>query len=80
MIKLMIVDDEPLIRMAIKNLFDWEENGFEITGEASNGETALALIEKDPPDIIMTDIKMPRMDGIELISHVREKFPQIVVV
>lgn len=70
MIKVIIVDDEPLLRLGLKSLIHWEENGFTIVGEASNGKEALELIRNADPDIIITDIKMPVMDGIELVREV----------
>ena len=74
MYKVMIADDEPLVRLAIKSLVDWEEHGFNLEIEASNGRQALKLLEDNPDmDIIITDINMPVMDGLELISKVIEK-------
>jgi len=77
MIKVMLVDDEPLIRMAMKSLFNWKENGFEIVSEASNGETAILKIKDNIPDIIITDIKMPIKSGLELVEYVQSNYPQI---
>lgn len=62
--KILIVDDEYIIRQGIKHLLDWEKHGFQVVGEADNGKQALEMIEKDPPDIVLTDIVMPVMDGI----------------
>ncbi len=72
MFKLLIVDDEPLVRMGLKAAADWEGNGFQIVGEAANGSQALAFIEKLHPNIVITDIRMPGMDGIQLIRQVQE--------
>lgn len=80
MIKVVIVDDEMLIRVGIKSCIDWEEHGFEIAGQAGNGLKALEIIEATRPDIVMTDIKMPKMDGLELISEVRKRFPSIKII
>lgn len=80
MIKVVIVDDEMLIRVGIKSCIDWEEHGFEIAGQAGNGLKALEIIEATHPDIVMTDIKMPKMDGLELISEVRKRFPSIKII
>ena len=66
MIKVFLVEDEKIIRKSIKNNVKWEENGFEFAGEAPDGEMALPMIEKLHPDIVITDIKMPFMDGLEL--------------
>lgn len=77
MIKVVIVDDEILIRVGIKSCIDWEKHGFEIAGQAGNGIKALEVIEETRPDIVLTDIKMPKMDGIELIGEIRKRFPGI---
>ncbi|WP_337102167.1 response regulator [Paenibacillus sp. YIM B09110] len=66
--KVLIVDDEVLARVGIKSFVQWNEAGFEVVGEAENGEKALALIHKLQPDIVITDIHMPVMNGIELIK------------
>lgn len=78
MYKIMIVDDEPFVRIGFKMSVDWKKHGFEIVAEASDGREALEKIEQCRPDIIFTDIKMPVMDGIELIRIVRKAYPQIV--
>lgn len=72
MIKVLIVDDEHLVRIGLRMSIDWQENGFELLDEASNGKMALEIIEDKKPDIVITDIKMPGMDGIELIKKIRE--------
>lgn len=69
MIKVIIVDDEPLVRIGLKSLIQWEANGLSIEGEASNGKEAIELFNTCKPDIVVTDIKMPIMDGIELIKE-----------
>lgn len=77
MIRVMLVDDEPFIRVAIKTLFNWEKNGFKITSEANNGEAAIIKIKYDQPDLIITDIKMPITDGMNLIKYVKIHYPNI---
>ncbi|WP_416149965.1 response regulator transcription factor [Salipaludibacillus sp. HK11] len=77
--RVVIVDDETLIRQGIKHYFDWEEEGFLIVGEASNGQEALDLVESVTPHIIITDIVMPIMDGEELTKIVKEKYQNIEV-
>lgn len=67
----LIVDDEPIIRIGLKSLVDWEENGFRLAGEASDGVEALELFRREPVDIVITDIRMPRMDGLELMREVK---------
>ncbi|MCM3781583.1 response regulator [Neobacillus mesonae] len=69
MYKLMIVDDELLMRVGIRSMLDWEKHEFYVVGEASNGKEALELALEVSPDVIITDIKMPIMDGLQLIQH-----------
>ncbi|MDT8862255.1 response regulator transcription factor [Alkalihalobacillus sp. MEB130] len=78
--RVMIVDDETLIRQGIKHYFNWEEEGFQIVGEAANGQEALELISEVKPHILITDIVMPIMDGEELTKIVKEKYPHIEVI
>lgn len=80
MCRILIVDDEILIRRGIMHYLDWESEGFQIVGEASNGQEALELIEATYPHIIITDIVMPIMDGEELTRIVKEKYPQIQII
>ena len=75
MIKVFLCEDEFVVREGIKNNIDWAGNGYEFTGEASDGELALPLIRKLEPDIIITDIKMPFMDGLELSRIVKKELP-----
>ncbi len=77
MIKVMIVDDEFLVRVGMKSVIDWEYYGFEICAEAADGMEALALCETQSPDIILTDLRMPHMDGMELIRRVKAKYPEV---
>lgn len=72
MIKILIVDDEPFIRQGLKILINWEQYGFEIVGEAANGIEAIKELEEKEVDIVIADIKMPEMNGIELIEYVRK--------
>lgn len=76
----VIVDDEVLVRQGIKHLLQWEQEGFSIVGEAANGQEALKLIEQLQPHIVITDIVMPQMDGVELTSIIKERYPQIEVI
>ncbi|MBW5445420.1 response regulator [Cohnella sp. CFH 77786] len=78
--KVMLVDDEIVIRENIRESIDWERAGLIYCGDASDGETALPLIEKWNPDILITDIKMPFMDGLELSSIVRRRMPHMKIV
>ncbi|MEC0126993.1 response regulator transcription factor [Paenibacillus pabuli] len=69
MYKLMIVDDELLMRVGIRSMLSWEEYNFQVVGEAGNGKEALDLALEVDPDLIITDIKMPIMDGLQLIQE-----------
>ena len=71
--KVLIVEDEVLVRYGLKSAIDWKKLDMEIIGDAANGKQALEIYEKNRPDIILTDIKMPIMDGLEMISNIREK-------
>lgn len=75
--KVLIVDDEMLIRQGIINYIDWEQEGFQIVGEASNGKEAMQLIAEFSPHIVVTDIVMPIMDGIDLVREGKKAFPDI---
>ncbi|MGP4038740.1 response regulator transcription factor [Gracilibacillus sp. D59] len=73
MYKAIIVDDEIIVRNAIKTMIPWDKCGVELVGTASNGIKALELVDQKNPDIIITDIKMPMMDGIEMIHQLKEQ-------
>ena len=72
-VKVLIVDDEKLERVLIHNAVEWEKNGLEVIGEAGNGEEAMEFFEMNRPDLILTDINMPFMDGVALAERVRER-------
>jgi two-component system response regulator YesN len=71
LLRVLVVDDEPYIRKGLAALIDWEAEGYSITGEATNGETAIQLLTTNYYDLIISDIKMPQMDGIEFITYVK---------
>lgn len=73
MLNVLIVDDEPYIRQGLNVIIDWEAEGFCITGEAANGGEALSMLEKQHFDLIIADIRMPVMGGIELLKQTRER-------
>lgn len=77
MVKIMIVDDELFVRMGLKVALDWEKHGFVLIGEASNGVQALELMKHEVADIVITDIKMPEMDGIGLIRELSAAYPEV---
>lgn len=79
MIKLFLVEDEIIMREGIKNNIPWEAEGIEFVGEASDGELAYPLIQKTRPDILITDIRMPFMDGLELSRLVKQEMPDIKI-
>ncbi|NJD01604.1 MAG: response regulator [Ruminiclostridium sp.] len=77
---LIIVDDEYYVLDRLKNGINWDELGFKLIGTVGNGKTALELIGQNPPDVLLTDIQMPEMDGIELIRQMRKIKPDIVCI
>ncbi len=77
MFKVLIADDEQKVCQLINGLIDWKELGLEVIGLANDGTEALAMIENNNPDIVITDIRMPGYDGIELIKKAKEKNPDI---
>lgn len=79
MVKVFLVEDEIVIRDGIKNSIKWEKEGFEFVGEAGDGELAYPMILKEQPDILITDIKMPFMDGLELSRLVKQELPDIKI-
>jgi len=70
--RVILVEDEVFVRESVKELIDWNSMGFEVTGEAGNGVEALQLIHDMKPDLVLADIIMPQMDGIELLKKTRE--------
>ena len=80
MVKVFLVDDEIVIREGIRNSFPWEESGYTLVGEAPDGEIALPMIRDANPDILITDIRMPFMDGMQLCREVKRQMPWIGVV
>lgn len=73
MYKVLLVDDEPFIIDGLKQIIDWEEYGMEICGTAANGLEASHRLETNPADILITDIRMPKMNGLELIRHLKSR-------
>ncbi len=78
--KVLIVEDELLLRQGMKHMMDWEEHGFSVIGEAANGKEAIDMIEKYQPHIIILDIVMPVMDGVELSRFVQDTYPEIQII
>lgn len=79
MYTVIVVDDEEDLRRGLIRKIEWEKIGFQVIGEAENGFEALELVEKLEPDLLLTDVKMPFMTGIELARHVREVRPTIQI-
>ncbi len=77
--RIMLVDDEEEVRKAMIRKMDWEKLGFTVVGDAENGEDALEKLEHLEPDVVMTDIRMPYMDGLTLTAKIREKYPSIKI-
>lgn len=77
MLRILIVDDEILVRVGLKTIIPMGEDEFEVIGEAANGQQALEMLEAYPCDIVLTDIRMPGMDGLELLKQIRERWPSI---
>lgn len=80
MIKIAIVDDEIIFRQYLRTTIDWASYGFEICFEEKNGLDALVQVEVHKPDIILSDINMPFMDGLTFATKIKEKYPEIVTV
>lgn len=80
MYKVLLVDDETLIREAISENIQWEEMGFSFMGACENGKQAMEAIEKEQPDLLLTDINMPFVDGMELTKFVYENYPDTKVI
>jgi len=78
--KALIVDDEDWIRLGLREQIDWDAMGIEVIGEATNGGEALDFIRVSPPDIVLTDILMPGMDGLELMARLSEEYPSIAII
>ena len=71
--RVLIVDDDTIVRMYLRDIIQWESYGFTVIGLARDGEEALEIVHREQPDVILTDISMPRMNGIELIAHLRRE-------
>ena len=79
MYKLLLVDDEPEIREGLQEVVDFASLGFEVVGEAGNGVDALQLSQQLKPDLVITDIRMPLMDGIALALAAKREFPDLTI-
>jgi two-component system response regulator YesN len=80
MYKIMLVEDEPPILYAVKHLIDTGNYGFQVSAVARNGRDALHMLKEDIPDVILTDIRMPFIDGLTLLEEVRQKYAGVACV
>lgn len=80
MLKVFLVEDEFVVREGIKNNIDWRSHGYEFIGEASDGELAYPMIQKLRPDIVITDIRMPFMDGLVLSRRIKKEMPKTEII
>lgn len=79
MLKVLVVDDEKLVRQMVMRCIDWEEIGFQIVGEASSARMGREMIEQLHPDLVVMDVRMPGMDGLACSRLILEKYPQIKI-
>lgn len=80
LLKVLIVDDDIVTRTSLSTMLDWEKQGFALAGGAVNGEHAIRMIENNLPDIVITDMSMPIMDGIVLIEYLERKYSNIRII
>ena len=79
MIRVVVVDDHWVVRQGLR-LFLAQQDGIEVVGEAADGEEALAVVDALRPDVVLMDLLMPRLDGVEAIRRIRERWPRVAVV
>lgn len=80
MLKVFLVEDESIVREGLRDNIPWQQWGYQFVGEAGDGEMALPLIQKTQPDVLLTDIKMPFMDGLSLSRVVHQEFPDMKII
>lgn len=80
MVRVLIVDDEFIMRQGLRYMIDWEKEGYEIVGEASNGNDAFQMIQEMQPHIVISDIVMPLMDGVDFTMAVHHMYPEIQMI
>lgn len=78
--RVLIVEDDKFFRFAMKKTIHWTENGLELAGEAVHGAAALGFLEKEQVNIVLTDMNMPIMNGVELTGEIKKKYPHIMVI
>lgn len=80
MYKVVFIDDEALVKIGLQSILDWNEEGFDVVGEAEDGREGLQLILQKEPDLVITDIVMPEMDGLEMIQKAKEQGSRAVFI
>lgn len=80
MLKIFLVEDESIVREGLRDNIPWRQYGYQFVGEAGDGEMAAPLIQKTQPDVLLTDIKMPFMDGLSLSRIVHQEFPDMKII
>ena len=80
MLKVMIVDDDAIVRKGLAKIINWKALGSEIVFSAGTGRSAIDYIEKNKVDVILSDVKMPDVDGLELAQYIHEKHSDILVI
>jgi two-component system response regulator YesN len=80
MIKVLVVDDDKLVRKGLISAMPWQDFGMQVVGEATNGKKALEFLETQPVDLLLTDLAMPVMSGIELMRTARKRYPRLHMV
>ncbi|WP_159886906.1 response regulator transcription factor [Paenibacillus puerhi] len=80
MIKVLVVDDDKLVRKGLISAMPWNDFGMQVTGEANNGQKALEFLESQPVDLLLTDLAMPVMSGVELLRIARKRYPRLHMV
>lgn len=80
MFQVLLVDDEPLVHQHLWSLWDWRSHGFELCGQAYNGDMALQMLERNRPHIAIIDVDMPGMNGVQLQGMIRERFPSVKII
>jgi NarL family two-component system response regulator YdfI len=79
-IRVMIVDDHLIIREGLRLMLEEVGEEFQVVGDATDGESALQLVEQLQPDVVLMDLRMPNMDGITAIEHIRRQYPQVAII
>ena len=80
LLKILIVDDDATVRIGLKTLIAWEQYGYRLVGEAANGQQAIEIVHREQPHIIITDMKMPVMDGLTATVEIRKFNKELPIV